>query len=188
MDDRDVVARKPLVVRGLHWGVVIMFAMALATGYTAFDFNLSMHIRMRDALFTIHRMSGMIVGVLMLVWCVVRIRQAMRSTSDAGRFSFTGVFHAFIGAACFVLPCLPWIARSLDGRTGELFALLPLYNLVSPPVTPWAYWLFHQHKILVGYLLVFLALHIAGALYHRFILRDKVLWTMLFRHWGYPNP
>jgi cytochrome b561 len=45
--------------------------------------------------------------------------------------------------------------------------------------TPWAHTAGDIHNALVYVLLGFIALHIAGALYHHFILRDRTLQRMM---------
>lgn len=182
-----MINRKPFLVRSLHWSVVILFLVALATGYTAFDFGLKMKIGTRDALFAIHRLSGIATGLLMLIWGISRIQGIITAAFSMRRWSAIAVYHLFLGVLCFLLPVFPWLARSLDGRTQELYSIFPTYNLVSPPTTLLAYWMFQQHRNIANYVLILVALHLAGVLYHRYLRRDDVLSTMLFDRWERPN-
>ena len=158
----------------------MLILAAFATGLTAFDFSLDMRIRTRDALFATHRLSGILAGGFLLVWGLIRIRGLVQQRGFIGRIPATGIFHTLLGMTCLVLPVLPWIARSLDGRSHELYAIWPVFNLVSHPTTPLAYKLLHQHKVLVDAVLILLGLHIAGALFHRLVMKDKTLWKMSF--------
>jgi cytochrome b561 len=177
---RDERTRKPLLTRVLHWSTVVLFLVAVVTGYTAFDFSIKMPIRTRDTIFGVHRLTGMAAGLLMLIWLLSVSVQFVRSRTFVGRFSWIGIYHVIVGLTFVIVPAIPWIARSLDGRTSELYDFWPAFNLVSPPTTPWAYWLFHQHKQGVTLIFFLLALHLAGVLFHRFALKDNLLWSMLF--------
>jgi cytochrome b561 len=175
-----LINRKPFLVRILHWSVVILFLVALTTGYTAFDFGLEMKIGTRDALFAIHRLSGVATGFLILIWGISRIPALITAALAMRCWSAIAVYHLCLGVLCFLLPAFPWLARSLDGRIQELYSIFPAYNLVSPPTTLLAYWMFQQHRNIVNYVLILVALHLAGVLYHRYLRRDDVLSTMLF--------
>lgn len=168
------------MVRVLHWSVVVLFLIALVTGYTAFDFGLKMKIGMRDTSFAIHRLSGIGAGVLMLIWGIARVRTLFTAALSMRCWSAIGAYHLCLGVLCFLLPVFPWLARSLDGRVQELYTILPTYNLVSPPTTLLAYWMFQQHRNIVSYVLILVALHLAGVLYHRCLRQDDVLSSMVF--------
>jgi cytochrome b561 len=174
------VTRRPISTRLLHASIAISFAVAFATGYTAFDYDLEMQIRIRDLLFAIHRLCGMLAGILLVIWGLTRLFGAIGTAKFAPRLTLVGLFHGLLGIACFALPLFPWIGRSLNGRVGELFSFWPVFNLVSHPSTPLAYELLQLHKLLTGCVAILLAVHVAGALYHRFVLKDKILSSMLF--------
>lgn len=175
-----VTAVRPQIVRALHWGFVALFLVAIGTGYTAFDFSLNMSIGMRDALFVIHRLSGLTAGLLMIFWAIFRLRAIIFAVPFVRRWSVAGAYHICFGLLCLSLPIFPWLARGLDGRNQELYSIFPTYNLVSAPTTLFAYWLFQQHKTMVNYILILLALHLAAVAYHQLIRKDDVLSEMLF--------
>ena len=158
-----------------------IFAFAVLTGYTAFDFDLDMRIRTRDTLFALHRLCGLGVGILLVAWGVFRWHVLVRRILRVKLTPLVGLYHTPLGFLCLLVPIPPWFARSLDGRASELYALWPTFNLVSHPTTPLAYQLLHQHKLLVSGVLVPLGLYIVGTLFHRFVLRDETLSAMSFR-------
>ncbi|WP_350334477.1 cytochrome b [Coralliovum pocilloporae] len=176
----EITRRKALAIRLLHWSVVVLFIVAFATAYKAFDFHTSMPVWVRDALFAAHRLSGMLAGLLLLIWLLVRLSAFIRLARERVRPKILDLFHFGLGIACFILPVLPWIARSQDGRTAELYSLLPTYNSMSPPTTNFVYKLLAEHRDLADIVLILLGIHIAGALFHRFVLKDRVMWSMWF--------
>ena len=64
---RVIEVKKPLAVRLIHWSVVLLIGISFVIGYVAFDFQLSMGIWVRDALFALHRACGLI-RVVILGW------------------------------------------------------------------------------------------------------------------------
>jgi cytochrome b561 len=174
------ITRKPMYVRVFHWALVLLFAIAFLTAYRVFDFRTDMPGELRDFLFAAHRLSGMLAGLLLFIWFLIVLKNAVSAIRNGVSFRLLWVFHFAMGVACFILPVLPWIARSREGRTFELYTLWPHFNLASPPTTNFVYKLLDQHKQMAEIVGVLLALHIAGALFHKFVLKDKSFWRMWF--------
>jgi len=172
--------KKPLAVRLFHWSVVLLVGTSFVTGYVVFDFQLPMDIWVRDALFALHRACGLISALMMLLWLAWRIRGAFRFHDGFQGWSVR-FYHVVLATICIVTPTLPWIARSLDGRTNELFNLLPQYNLVSAPTNPWTYQLIQYHRLFIQILLVLIAIHLVAVLVHVFHRKDGTLRSMIFK-------
>jgi len=157
-------------------------AIAYGAGIFAFDFDTSMPIRTRDLLFNIHRLAGVLTGVLALLWMGVWSVGAIRSAAYGRvhvRVNWLGLYHAGLLIIGFVIPLLPWLARGQEGRWDELYVLVSPFNLVSHPTTDFAYWLLDKHKALVELMAYLLALHILGALHHALFRKDRV-WAGMF--------
>jgi cytochrome b561 len=73
---------------------------------------------------------------------------------------------------------LGWAAASYRGWETRLFALIPLPPLAEKG-TRWAHDAGDVHVVLVYVLLGLIALHVAAALYHHVVQRDRVLARML---------
>jgi cytochrome b561 len=78
-----------------------------------------------------------------------------------------------------VMTLLGWAATNSRGWDVVLFGIVPLPQ-VAPKGSEWAHECGDIHNLLVYVLLGFILLHVAAALYHRFIKRDQVLDRMLF--------
>ena len=89
--------------------------------------------------------------------------------------SFT---HSGLYGLIFVMTILGWAATSYRGWTVYLFGIIPLPALAAKG-TDWAHTAGDIHDYLVYVLLAFIVLHVAGALYHYFFLRDRILQRML---------
>ncbi|EFO28871.1 hypothetical protein TRICHSKD4_4683 [Roseibium sp. TrichSKD4] len=133
---------RSLAVRFIHFGLLFTMAIAYGAGIFAFDFDTSMLIRTRDLLFNIHRLAGVLAGVLALlwmgVWSVGAIRNAANGHADV-RLTWLGLYHAGLLIIGFLIPLLPWLARGQEGRWDELYVLVSPFNLVAHPTTDFAY-------------------------------------------------
>src|SRR6185503_7005098 len=88
-------------------------------------------------------------------------------------FTHTGLY-----VLVFTMTILGWAGVSYRGWTVKLFGVVPLPALAAKG-TAWAHTAGDIHNVLVYVLLAFIVLHIGGALYHQFIIRDRVLQRML---------
>jgi cytochrome b561 len=86
--------------------------------------------------------------------------------------------HLSLYVLVFVMTVLGWAAANSRGWEVKLLGVIPLPTL-APEGSAWGHEAGDIHNILVYVLLGFIALHVAGALYHYFILRDRVLQRMM---------
>jgi cytochrome b561 len=85
--------------------------------------------------------------------------------------------HYTLYGLIFVMTILGWIAANAHGFDVYLLGLkLPA---LAPNHAGWGHECGDIHNVLVYVLLGFIILHVAGALYHRFIKRDDVMQRML---------
>jgi cytochrome b561 len=88
------------------------------------------------------------------------------------------VTHWTLYLLVFVMTMLGWAAANSRGWTVNLLGIIPLPAL-APKGSAWAHEAGDIHNILVYVLLGFIILHVLGALYHYFVLRDRVMQRML---------
>jgi cytochrome b561 len=96
----------------------------------------------------------------------------------AGEYYLSRFTHLMLYALVLAMTLLGWAAADYRGWQVKLFGLVPLPQL-APQGADWAHQAGDIHDILVYVLLGFIVLHVAGALYHYFIRRDRVLQRML---------
>ncbi len=77
-----------------------------------------------------------------------------------------------------VLPLLGLTAANAYRATPRLLGLIPLPRLVAPD-KPFAETIGAVHRTVALLLLVLIALHVSGALYHALVKRDGVIRRML---------
>lgn len=140
--------------------------MALGTGLITFDWSWKVAFPLRDKLFAIHRVAGMIVLVAALVW-LMRFGFPRSSFVHGGRHHLLiRAYHAGLAALAVMTALFAWIGRGLDGRWAELVSPLPVYNFVSRPDVPLAHTLLSSHALLARALLVALTIHAVAAAGH----------------------
>jgi len=86
--------------------------------------------------------------------------------------------HLILYALVLIMTLLGWAAANARGWDVKLFGAITLPAL-APSGSSWGHEAGDIHNILVYVLLGFIVLHVAGALYHYFVLRDRVLQRML---------
>lgn len=86
--------------------------------------------------------------------------------------------HLILYALVLIMTVLGWAAANARGWDVKLFGAVTLPAL-APNGSDWGHEAGDIHNVLVYVLLGFIILHVAGALYHYFILRDRVLQRML---------
>ena len=165
------------VTVGLHWATVTMIAGMFASAWLLLASDRE-HAAM---LLTIHRSLGVLtwaVAIVRLGWRfsyaylppfpqnMPKVQQRLAKTSEYGLYALL-MFQPLTG-----------LAQSLArGRHFMLFAWqVPKVMAGDKPLTMF----FHQiHTVSAWVLLALIGLHILAALFHRFVLRDEVLQSML---------
>ncbi len=162
----------------LHWLI-----LALLIGQFIFAWTMP-HIR-RDTpvttLISLHFTFGMIilaVAVVRLGWRATQGELAPESGLPLWQVQSARVVHWLLYLLLFVIPILGWINASWRGMPIVMFGV-ELPALVAKRAAGWG-WTGDVHGLLANYLLLALVgLHVAAALYHYFVRRDRVLQRML---------
>lgn len=115
--------------------------------------------------------------VLRLIWRVMN-PVPMLDAIPKWQSHLASLTHITLYALILVMCVLGWAANGDRGWAVWLFGVIPLPAL-APKGTPWAHTAGDIHDFLLYVLLAFIVLHIAAALYHHFIVRDRVLQRML---------
>jgi superoxide oxidase len=175
----DSRRRFDIVTIGLHWATVILIAGLFGSAWLL----LASDREHAAILLTVHRSLGVVtwaVAIIRLGWRLSyaylppfpqnmpKGQQRLAKTSEYGLY------------ALLLLQPLIGLAQSLTrGRHFMLFAWqVPKVMAGDKPLTV----LFHQiHTLSAWVLLGLIGLHILAALFHRFVLRDEVLQSMLPR-------
>ena len=116
--------------------------------------------------------------VIRLVWKLLH-PVAQASTLTPLEQKLSALTHWALYLLVLAMTLLGWAATNSRGWDVVLFGVVTLPSVAAKGAA-WGHECGDIHNILVYVLLAFIALHVAGALYHRFIKRDQVVDRMLF--------
>ncbi|MGI4812340.1 MAG: cytochrome b [Janthinobacterium lividum] len=164
------------VARVLHWMIVILIAVQFVIGWTMPDVH-------RDT-----RPVGLIawhlgVGALIIAAMAVRVIWRITHRPPPDNVSLllnlaSRLTHVLLYVALLAVPLLGWANASSRGWTVKLLWILPLPSLTAAG-SAFGHACGDIHGILAWLLLALIGVHIAAALFHSLILKDRVLHRML---------
>jgi cytochrome b561 len=165
----------PLLV-ALHWVLAALIVAALALGALVMV-KIPNSAPMKIEALRSHMLGGTLILGLMLVRLVVRMRSAHPAPPSAG--------HPLLDRLAWASHRLLYVAVLGQGFSGLVMALqtgLPgiVFGGGALPADFWIYPIRYVHYFFSRMLMVLIALHIVGALYHTLLLRDGLLRRMLF--------
>jgi cytochrome b561 len=165
------------VHRTLHWTIFALLVVQYAVGLTMPHIN---NTTPYEGLVLWHGLIGAAILFFVLIrlsWRLVR-PVPLEVALPAWQAMLAKFTHWMLYALLIVITVLGWAGMSFRGWAVTLFGIVPLPALAAKG-TPWAHTAGDVHITLVYVLLGFIALHVAGALYHHFVLRDRTLQRML---------
>jgi cytochrome b561 len=165
------------VAKTFHWLIFALLAAQYAIG------SIMPHIGRKtldEGWVAWHLSVGaaiLLVIVLRFVWRLGNPVPALISIAPWERV-LAYATHWALYILVFAMTVLGWAAANSRGWDVKLFGVVTLPALV-PKGSAWGHEAGDIHNILVYVLLGFIALHVAGALFHYFVRRDRVLQRML---------
>ncbi|WP_198384623.1 cytochrome b/b6 domain-containing protein [Roseomonas sp. KE2513] len=164
--------------RTFHWLVVALVLLQLAL---ALVLPSVLPKSAEDTITAWHLATGSTILLVMLLRLGWRLTHPMPPAPTdlpaALRLLARGTHWAFY-FVLILLPLLGWMAANAYGTTPRLLGLIPLPSLLAPDQAV-AETIGGVHKNVAMLLLVLIALHVSGALYHALVKRDGVIRRML---------
>lgn len=162
----------------LHWLIVVLIILQVTFGITAADLPSGMH---KLALLARHKSVGITIlalALLRLAWRAANPTPELPDTLKSWERSVARITHFMLYLLLFALPLSGWTMSSARGFPVSWFHLLQLPDLVPKNRSLYDDLVFTHHA-LTWVLYAVVALHVAAALKHHFVLRDDVLRRML---------
>lgn len=166
------------VARTFHWLTAALVLTMLPIGIAMATFDLGPDVE--DPLYHVHRSIGALVLVITAARLVYRVfNPAPPLPADMPALQqFAALFtHWALYALLIVQPIVGWIATSAYRAPVLFFWLFDL-----PPIwqedRAFSEAMFVVHRTMGILIAVLICVHIAAALYHRFVLKDHVLRRM----------
>ena len=178
MNDVTGSDRYDIVARLAHWLIVGLIVTQFAIAWTMPDIGRG---TMPIDLIAWHLSVGaaiLFVALVRLAWRLThRAPPPPRDLSPLFQM-VSRVTHFLLYALLIVLPLMGWANASARGWSVRLFGAVPLPSLVAKG-SPFGRQMGDIHGTTAIIFLVVIGLHVAGALYHAIILRDRTLQRML---------
>lgn len=163
--------------KALHWLIVALLIAQYAIGWLMPDIH-------RDQLpgepMMFHISVGFTILIVILVRFAWKIAHPVAPAPGLPRWQITAAtaMHWALYVVVFVTTLTGWIFASMRGWTIYLYGLVPLPQIVEQG-SSFGRTIGRNHELLTWILLVLVAGHVAMALWHYFIARDRVLQRML---------
>ena len=166
------------IAKLFHWLILALLVVQFAIAWTMPDIG-------RDSVPT--GLIGWHLSVGAAILAVMIVRLAWRLTHPAppapadlapALATLSRVTHYLLYSVLIVLPILGWANASARGWAVKLFGVIPLPALMAKG-SALGHSLGDVHATLATVLLAIVALHVAGALYHAVVLKDRTVQRML---------
>lgn len=164
----------------LHWSVAACVMISIPAGVVMTRIAPGEE---QNSLYNLHRSLGMLVLVLMVMRLVYRLMSgapAPEPTLTVFQRVASHTVHQMLYLLLLAQPLVGWAATSAYGAPISVFGLYRVPELLAKDEVL-SKQLFAIHHLLGLAIAGLVALHIAAALYHRFVRHDGVMQRMLPR-------
>jgi cytochrome b561 len=175
---RNTIYRWGAVSQLLHWLIVVLIVVQVTLGTWAADLPTGSK---KLGLLARHKSVGITILMLValrLLWRWANPTPALPPTLKTWEQTVARVTHVLLYLLLFAQPLSGWMMSSARGFPVSWFGFFQLPDLV-PKSKPLYDALLTTHGLLAWVLYAVVALHVAAALKHHFMLRDDVLRRML---------
>jgi len=162
----------------LHWLIVVLIALQATLGLTGILLPLGVE---KLSVLARHKSIGITIlglAALRLLWRWLNPTPPLPSNLRSYERILAHCTHAGLYVLLFAMPLTGWIMSSARGFPVSWFNLFQLPDLVPKSKALYGAMVV-THATLASSLAVIVALHIAGALKHHFVLKDDTLRRML---------
>jgi cytochrome b561 len=164
--------------KALHWLIVLLLIAQFIFAWTMPHIGRNTPV---TTLISLHFTFGIVILAVVVVRLLWRVTHAEPEPEDGlppWQVASARVIHWLLYLLLFVVPILGWINASWRGMPIVMFGL-KLPDLIATRAAGWQ-WTGDVHGLLANYvMLALIGLHVAAALYHYVIRRDRVLQRML---------
>ncbi|MEJ2375018.1 MAG: cytochrome b [Pseudolabrys sp.] len=165
--------------RSLHW---LILALLIAQFVFAWSMPHIGRTVPKSTVIDLHVWFGVTILFVVVIRLIVRLTHGEPVPEDGlppWQRQTARVMHWLLYVLLFVIPILGWMNASWRGMHVTFFGLFELPKLLATRAPGWGF-TGDLHGFLANWvLLVLVGLHVAAALYHYLIRRDRVMQRML---------
>jgi cytochrome b561 len=164
--------------KSLHWLILALLIVQFTVGWTMPHMGRNTQ---PDTLINLHFSVGILIlsiAMLRLIWRLAHPEPEPEAGVPPWQTATARLVHWLLYVLLFAVPMLGWANASWRGFPVIMFGL-ELPKLLATRAPGWA-WTGDVHALLAEYvMLTLVGLHVAAALYHWLVRRDRVLQRML---------
>jgi cytochrome b561 len=167
-----------LTAKLLHWLVVVLLVIQYAIGWLMPD----VHRGPPGVPMMFHISFGISILAVIVLRFAWRLTHPVEPASTLPPWQRIGAeaAHWLLYALVFATTMTGWLFLSMRGWSVSLFGVLPL-PLLTAPSAPVARAIGEWHETVELVLVIMIGLHVAAALAHLVVYRDRVMQRMLLR-------
>lgn len=162
----------------LHWVVAVLVIPLVSLSFFLEDLPRTF----RPTAIMLHKSFGLTLLILMVMrlGCLYKYgRPALPVNMPRWEMLFARLVQIGLYGALIAMSMIGWIMSMLANHTPMWFGVVALPLPGVAPNATWADIFFQIHQTIAWILIVLIGLHVAGALKHVIIDRDKVMESML---------
>jgi cytochrome b561 len=173
--NRGLASRYQPVLVALHWGLALMIIGLLCLGFFVLE-NMPNTDPKKLEILVWHMAGGISVLPLMILRLIIRLRSTRPATATIGSPLLDRL--ASMAHQSFYVIVFLMIATGFS--TGYLISGVFEPNGKPLPSSFAVFPTFQAHALLATLLAILIAVHVAAALYHQFVLKDSLFRRMWF--------
>ncbi len=167
-----------------HWLTVALIAVQIALGWTMPDARRTVPPTDLNDLHMTVGFTLLIVVLLRFGWRLVAGVPQFEPGTPRWQGALASLLHVSLYALIVLFVLSGWANATFHHWPIHIYSVIPLPSLF--PQSPYLRSFSHIHNWLVWVLLAGVAMHIAAALWHHYVLRDRTLVRMLPGHSSRP--
>lgn len=163
-----------ILSKSLHWIIAISIIAIWLVGHYAVDLQNKDPLKFK--LFDLHKSFGMVILLLVTMRLTWRLYDGVPKSISINRVIAIAAktVHFLLYIFMFIQPLTGWAMSSAAGHTPTFFGLFTFPALVAKSAsTVPIYVALHNTSAML--MLALFVLHVSGALFHHFVLKDMTL-------------
>ncbi len=178
MQLRNSYTRWGVIAKGFHWIIALAVAAMLALGWWAHSLPYS---ALKVDVFWVHKSLGILVLITMVLrlgWRLVNPAPPLPTDLKAWERAAAHLTHYGLYLLLLAMPVSGWVINSAANFPLTVFGWFDV-PAIAPPDDDLKELASTVHWVLAWSIIAVVALHVAAALKHHFLLKDDVLRRML---------
>lgn len=177
MQLRNTANSYGIISKSLHWIIALLIIAAWLVGYFGDDVT---NTDLKSNLIGLHKSVGMLILMLVVIRLSWRAYDGAPEPTGINLIMATAakMIHYLLYVFMFIQPLSGWAMSSAAGYNPTFFGLFTFPGLV-PKNPDLATIFFGIHNTCAMLFLILFVLHVGGALFHHFIIKDNTLRRML---------